>query len=1079
MNALTLLLGAAILAAAPNSARKVEPLVGCYTPIDGGWQIRITSDTNAARPKPGSQIGVVEGDYRLHRRPLYPPADRTMVWTEEELKQIPRVSFRPLIVAYNEPRFLFDFHSAGGLLGHLFIGLTQGSNSKWFHQWSEIDVAYTDGRMEYTLRDPAFAGVTVCLTAIPAADSAGLIVKVTVDGANKGTTLTWGYGGASAFFTNYNMGAKEFVFAPEQCAKDRVEWTGQDFALHRAFDKSDVITQEVFSAWRKLPNWQAVVRAGSSWKGSAAFGTPTAFLASPAQVCASSAAVSDPGEQLNCVAAQSVVITGKKWDGYIAVGMGTKIAEEIAHPKRAFAAALKRNMSIADRVVTHTPDPYLDSAARMMAFATEGTWGDIATVHGGWSWRFAYLGWRTAYGPNCYGWTDRIAKYIRNHTTLGLVKEGPDAGGLGSLLEYDPGVFYNMNEVFLDHVRQYFDYTNDLELMREIYPVLDGVLAWENRRLQPGNEYLYESALNTWISDSHWYIQGQCAQASAYMLQATGLMADLSVRLGKDPAPYKERAEKLWMKDKGVFAEYLDTRGNKLLHTEPELPTIYHSAEFGAADPAQVHQMLEWADTHLRADATAGAGKIMWSSNWFPNRGRSYTHSTYEMAYGEEMNFALTNFLDGRSDEGYALIRGSLCGVFNGPTPGGLSCHSNSNGTQRANDEFADSSSMWARAVCEGMFGILPKRPDGYVELSPQLPRDWPEASISTPQFSYEIERETGKVEIEWTSPTACSVHLRLPLNAARLGVVTVDGKTAPAKLEAGYGCLNWVTLQTPTKKRGEISIAYQPGPDTPVAPSKPVPALPPPAKVWKAPAAGNHDASRWTLIDLAKTYNVQVTDALKRLTDTAKPPAEPASQVGFGYWKDHLLQYHGSRNEAISDDAWRKKIGADGIGWTTDGIPFKSPKTGPNLGAISLHSDFPSSLNIPVNATGKTLYLMISGMTFPSQSHVTNLRVTLVYADGSREPVDLVNPFTIGDCWSTWCGRFHDTAANGFENIGGRSGPAGSSQVPDLTQPVALDTEAHLVPFEIKPGAKLESVQIEAIANDVIFGVMGATVLK
>jgi hypothetical protein len=109
----------------------------------------------------------------------------------------------------------------------------------------------------------------------------------------------------------------------------------------------------------------------------------------------------------------------------------------------------------------------------------------------------------------------------------------------------------------------------------------------------------------------------------------------------------------------------------------------------------------------------------------------------------------------------------------------------------------------------------------------------------------------------------------------------------------------------------------------------------------------------------------------------------------------------------------------------------------------------------------------------------VVNLRVTLLYADTQGQIVDLVNPFGIGDCWSTWCGRFHDTAANGFENIGGRTGPAGSSQVPDLTQPVALDTEAHLVALPLRSGAELEGVRLEAIANDCLFGIMGATVLK
>jgi len=89
------------------------------------------------------------------------------------------------------------------------------------------------------------------------------------------------------------------------------------------------------------------------------------------------------------------------------------------------------------------------------------------------------------------------------------------------------------------------------------------------------------------------------------------------------------------------------------------------------------------------------------------------------------------------------------------------------------------------------------------------------------------------------------------------------------------------------------------------------------------------------------------------------------------------------------------------------------------------------------------------------------------------------VNPFGIGDCWSTWCGRYHDTAANGFENIGGRTGSNGSAEVGDLTKPISLDTEAHLIAFDLNPEVELHHVSLEAIANDCIFGIMGASVLK
>ena len=517
------------------------------------------------------------------------------------------------------------------------------------------------------------------------------------------------------------------------------------------------------------------------------------------------------------------------------------------------------------------------------------------------------------------------------------------------------------------------------------------------------------------------------------------------------------------------------------------------------------------------------------------------------MAYGEELNLALTDYLVGRADEAYSILRATLCGIYNGPTPGGLSCHSYSDGRQRANDEFTDAISMWGRAVTEGLFGILPKRLNGVVELVPQFPGNWDNAEIKTPHFSYRWQRKGGTIEIDWNSPVETALGLHLPVRAQRIDSIRVDGKRAAGQVTPGFDGLSWVQVRAPAARAGRIVVNYTPrdirtpgefsvrvgdtlnvklpglqvadwcdpqGVLTNAQPThgglealvagepgqaltyvlagmppcatwlpvkfhiEPKSPAPPPVK-WKAPQAGDHDLSRWSLVDLSGTFNESVTNVLPRMTRTAKPPPPPASQVGFGYWRDHLLQYHGSRNEAISDNAWRNKVGPDGTAWTTDGIPFQTSKTGPNIGMVSLAGDFPAQLDFPVKAAGQTLYLMIGGMTFPAQSHVVNLRVTLRYADGQTQSVDLVNPFGIGDCWSTWCGRFHDTAANGFENIGGRTGPAGSSQVADLTQPVTLDTEAHLVAFPLRGGIKLHGVTLEAIANDCLFGIMGATVLK
>ena len=111
-------------------------------------------------------------------------------------------------------------------------------------------------------------------------------------------------------------------------------------------------------------------------------------------------------------------------------------------------------------------------------------------------------------------------------------------------------------------------------------------------------------------------------------------------------------------------------------------------------------------------------------------------------------------------------------------------------------------------------------------------------------------------------------------------------------------------------------------------------------------------------------------------------------------------------------------------------------------------------------------------------QSHVENLRIVIRYEDGGEETHPLVNPDGIGDMWFTKFGRYHDTPANGFENIGGGRG-ALSSAGQDLTKAVPTDLAAHILRFRLREGVAVREIEMRVIANDVIFALMGVTVLK
>ena len=55
----------------------------------------------------------------------------------------------------------------------------------------------------------------------------------------------------------------------------------------------------------------------------------------------------------------------------------------------------------------------------------------------------------------------------------------------------------------------------------------------------------------------------------------------------------------LWISEKGVYAEWKDVLGLKLLHPEPELGSIYLPIDYDIADQFQAYQLLRFTEWGL------------------------------------------------------------------------------------------------------------------------------------------------------------------------------------------------------------------------------------------------------------------------------------------------------------------------------------------------------------------------------------------------------------------------------------------------------------------------------------------------
>ena len=87
--------------------------------------------------------------------------------------------------------------------------------------------------------------------------------------------------------------------------------------------------------------------------------------------------------------------------------------------------------------------------------------------------------------------------------------------------------------------------------------------------------------------------------------------------------------------------------------------------------------------------------------------------------------------------------------------------------------------------------------------------------------------------------------------------------------------------------------------------------------------------------------------------------------------------------NGRPNDLLLRARVNNQGLFVTHLGMPFAQRAEGNNLVALSRWKQFPDHLKLPVEDVARKVYLLISGVTFPMQSQIANLRVVVNYADG------------------------------------------------------------------------------------------------
>lgn len=536
-----------------------------------------------------------------------------------------------------------------------------------------------------------------------------------------------------------------------------------------------------------------------------------------------------------------------------------------AEGENLFKKAEAARSETASRIRIETPDPYFNTLGGTLAMAADGIWDGEVWLHGAIGWRMPLSGWRAAYTGDVLGWHDRARTHF-NAYAASQVTEVPNTlphPAQDSALhlarsvkkwgtpQYSNGYIcrnphrnnqmhhYDMNLCYIDELLWHFKWTGDLDYVRQMWPVITRHLAWEKLNYDPDNDGLYDAYACIWASDALYYNSGAVTHSSAYNYRANKTVAQLAEKIGEDPTPYRNEAEKilkamnerLWLPDKGHWAEYQDFMGHKRVHESAAVWTIYHAIDSETANPFQAYQATRYVDTAiphipvtahgLKENGYATIATIA-TTNWLP-----YSWSINNVAFAEVMHTALSYFQAGRADAGYKLLKSSvLDGMYLGDSPGNfgqISFYDAARG--ECYRDFGDPIGVASRVLIQGLFGILPDALNQQIILRPGFPDDWDKASVSTPDISYRFTRKEDTDTYHITQRFQTPLHPVLHVNARKEKIRSVKVNGVPAtwqSIESAHG-YPLLSIQAEGTSSTTITIEWEGAPLHTLAVQEPV----------------------------------------------------------------------------------------------------------------------------------------------------------------------------------------------------------------------------------------------------------------
>jgi hypothetical protein len=244
----------------------------------------------------------------------------------------------------------------------------------------------------------------------------------------------------------------------------------------------------------------------------------------------------------------------------------------------------------------------------------------------------------------------------------------------------------------------------------------------------------------------------------------------------------------------------------------------------------------------------------------------------------------------------------------------------------------------------------------------------------------------------------------------------------------------------------------------------------------WKLSAA--EKTVKWETVDLSAVFNDMVMQIFKNQYLKPRSPYCSLSipKQGIGSWCNFEKTFD------VNDSGLRRIAGENnGIFKLPQGIPFKTPGLGEfkNIAFTSQWDNYPKEITTALSGKARHVYLLMAGSTNSMQSQFDNGEVIVTYTDGTTQRLALRNP-------QTWWPIDQDYF---IDDYGFRFAWAIPPRVDLKTGKVRIPEKgkggtiaggaATVLDMPLDPDKELKSLTVRTLANEVVIGLMSATLVR